>query len=115
MCDNDTVLTGFLYTVSATVPQGMRNPLDGVTQVTPHATPKPEDKKQKAVTGMYQYFLKVGCAMVDGHHFVKSFFWTHSLTRTEHTSCVIRQDSWGRTSIQRSTSLQANLGSYPCN
>lgn len=38
---------------------GMRNPLDGVTQATPHATPKPEDKKQKAVTGMYQYFLKV--------------------------------------------------------
>lgn len=43
---------------SACVLQGMKNPLDGVSQVTPHHN-KPEDKAKKAVTGMYQYFLKV--------------------------------------------------------
>lgn len=37
--------------------QGMRNPLDGVSQVTPHRSGKPE--AQKPLTGMYQYFLKV--------------------------------------------------------
>lgn len=36
----------------------MKNPLDNVSQVAPRHT-KPEDKAQKAVTGMYQYFLKV--------------------------------------------------------
>lgn len=39
--------------------QGMRNPLDGVMQVTPHSTKAATDKAHKAVTGMYQYFLKV--------------------------------------------------------
>lgn len=39
--------------------QGMKNPLDNVSQVTPKHS-KPEDKAHKSVTGMYQYFLKVG-------------------------------------------------------
>jgi len=90
------VLTGFLHTVSATVSQGMRNPLDGVTQATPHATPKPEDKKQKAVTGMYQYFLKVGCGRGSWiPPWQELVCWTHRLTRPEHTTCVARQDSLG--------------------
>lgn len=37
----------------------MKNPLDNVSQVTPKHN-KPEDKAHKSVTGMYQYFLKVG-------------------------------------------------------
>lgn len=42
--------------------QGMKNPLDNVSQLRARATPKPEDKAQKTATGMYQYFLKVwGC------------------------------------------------------
>lgn len=39
--------------------QGMKNPLDNVSQLTPRAASKPEDKAKKAATGMYQYFLKV--------------------------------------------------------
>jgi hypothetical protein len=39
--------------------QGMKNPLDSVSQITPRAATKPEDKAHKAATGMYQYFLKV--------------------------------------------------------
>jgi hypothetical protein len=39
--------------------QGMKNPLDNVSQMTPRAASKPEDKAKKAATGMYQYFLKV--------------------------------------------------------
>lgn len=38
---------------------GMKNPLDNVSQMTPRAASKPEDKAKKAATGMYQYFLKV--------------------------------------------------------
>jgi hypothetical protein len=36
----------------------MRNPLDGVSQASPHAH-KPVPAGGKAPTGMYQYFLKV--------------------------------------------------------
>jgi hypothetical protein len=37
----------------------MKNPLDNVSQVTPKHN-RPENKAHKSVTGMYQYFLKVG-------------------------------------------------------
>lgn len=53
--------------------QGMKNPLDNVSQLTPRAASKPEDKAKKAATGMYQYFLKVcvcvACLGAWGHKY----------------------------------------------
>jgi hypothetical protein len=49
--------------------QGMKNPLDGVTQLSPHqkpshmSGPSSGDLKKSTVTGMFQYFLKVSRAV----------------------------------------------------
>jgi hypothetical protein len=51
--------------MSCVMLQGMKNPLDNVSQVTPKHN-KPEDKAHKSVTGMYQYFLKV-CSLAKLH------------------------------------------------
>jgi hypothetical protein len=65
--------------------QGMKNPLDSVSRITPRAATKPEDKAHKAATGMYQYFLKVRplllCCLTDDSCLQEGAAWLpqHSL------------------------------------